>query len=156
MIALYPGTFSPLSLGHEDIIIRASKLFNQLVIGVSIDNSKNNKYSLEERLFMLSLFSKNLPNVTFEAYTGLTVDFAVKKNAGVIVRACRDTKDFNFEASLANMNNIINSKIESIILISSDSTRSISSSNIRSILDAGGDASCFLSNEVCNYLKSLK
>ena len=155
MIALYPGTFSPLSLGHEDIITRVSKLFDHLVVGVSKDNLKNNKYSLEERLHMLSFLSKSLPNVTCESYSGLTVDFATKKKAEVIVRACRDTNDFNFEASLFSMNNKINPKIESIIMISSDSTKSISSSNIMSILNAGGDASSFLSNEVYNYLRGL-
>ncbi len=152
MIALYPGSFDPLSLGHEDVIIRASKLFDHLIVGVSDDNSKHNKYSLEERLHMLSLISNKLPNVTCESYSGLTVDFAIKKNAKVIVRGCRDSSDFNFEASLSGMNKVINPKIESIIMISSDSTKSFSSSNIRCILDAGGDTSSFLSNEVYNYL----
>jgi len=155
MIALYPGTFDPLSLGHEDVIIRASKLFDHLIVGVSNDNKKNKKYSLEERLYMLSLISKELPNVTCESYSGLTVDFANKKNAKVIVRGCRDSSDFNFEASLSGMNKIINPKIESIIIISSDSTKSISSSNIRCIIDAGGDTSSLLSNEVYNYLRKL-
>ena len=152
MNAMYPGTFDPLTLGHEEIINRAAKISDNLLVAVAVNSSKTTMFDLQDRLKLVEIITSRYPNVTFGSYEGLTVDFAIKKNAKVMVRGCRDSSDFNFEASLFGMNKIINPQIESIIMISSDSTKSISSSNIRCILDAGGDTSSFLSNEVYNYL----
>ena len=156
MIALYPGTFDPLSLGHEDVIIRASKLFDHLIVGVSNDNSKNNKYSLEERLHMLSLISKKLPNVTCESYSGLTVDFANANNIDVIIRGARNSTDFNYESQIAQMNNTMDNALESIFFIASDPYKSITSSLVREVISLNGDYSKFVSQEVANFLNKIK
>ena len=121
MKVLYPGTFDPLTLGHEDIIGRASKLFDNLLIAVVKDSTKSTMFKLEDRLKFLQIITSQYSNVTFTSYEGLTVEFAKANNIDVILRGTRDSTDFNYESQMAQMNNTMDDKLESIFLIASDS-----------------------------------
>ena len=114
MIALYPGSFDPITLGHEDIILRASKQFNTLVVGISEDNLKINFLNLEQRLELArSLFSDH-SNIKIMSYQGLTVDFSRKLNASVIVRGLRNGNDFQTESQMAQLNSQLAPEVETI------------------------------------------
>tara|TARA_B110000008_G_C16844538_1_gene514131 strand:+ start:436 stop:909 length:474 start_codon:yes stop_codon:yes gene_type:complete len=156
MKVLYPGTFDPLTLGHEDIIGRASKLFDNLLIAVVKDSTKSTMFKLEDRLKFLQIITSQYSNVTFTSYEGLTVEFAKANNIDVILRGTRDSTDFNYESQMAQMNNTMDDKLESIFLIASDSYKSITSSLVRQVIDLKGDYSKFISQEIANQIKKLK
>tara|TARA_B100001173_G_scaffold222142_1_gene192360 strand:- start:223 stop:696 length:474 start_codon:yes stop_codon:yes gene_type:complete len=156
MKVLYPGTFDPLTLGHEDIIGRASKLFDNLLIAVVKDSTKSTMFKLEDRLNFLQIITSQYSNVTFTSYEGLTVEFAKANNIDVILRGTRDSTDFNYESQMAQMNNAMDDKLESIFLIASDSYKSITSSLVRQVIDLKGDYSKFISQEIANQIKKLK
>jgi len=156
MKVLYPGTFDPLTLGHEDIIGRASKLFDNLLIAVVKDSTKSTMFKLEDRLKFLQIITSQYSNVTFTSYEGLTVEFAKANNIDVILRGIRDSTDFNYESQMAQMNNTMDDKLESIFLIASDSYKSITSSLVRQVIDLKGDYSKFISQEIANQIKKLK
>ncbi|MFL2980508.1 MAG: pantetheine-phosphate adenylyltransferase [Methylophilaceae bacterium] len=156
MKVLYPGTFDPLTLGHEDIIGRASKLFDNLLIAVVKDSTKSTMFKLEDRLKFLQIITSQYSNVTFTSYEGLTVEFAKANNIDVILRGTRDSTDFNYESQMAQMNHTMDDKLESIFLIASDSYKSITSSLVRQVIDLKGDYSKFISQEIANQIKKLK
>lgn len=156
MKVLYPGTFDPLTLGHEDIIGRASKLFDNLLIAVVKDSTKSTMFKLEDRLKFLQIITSQYSNVTFTSYEGLTVEFAKANNIDVILRGTRDSTDFNYESQMAQMNNTMDDKSESIFFIASDTYKSITSSLVRQVIDFKGDYSKFISQEVANQIKRLK
>ena len=156
MKVLYPGTFDPLTLGHEDIIARASKIFDHLLVAVVTDSAKSTMFKLEDRLKFVQIITSQYSNVTFTSYEGLTVEFAKANNIDVILRGARDSTDFNYESQMAQMNNTMDDKLESIFLIASDSYKSITSSLVRQIIDLKGDYSKFISQEIANQIKKLK
>ena len=156
MIALYPGSFDPITLGHEDIILRASKQFNTLVVGISEDNLKINFLNLEQRLELArSLFSDH-SNIKIMSYQGLTVDFSRKLNASVIVRGLRNGNDFQTESQMAQLNSQLAPEVETIFFNSMDKYRSISSSLVRQIHFLNGDTSPLVSPKTQTVLESLK
>ena len=156
MKVLYPGTFDPLTLGHEDIIARASKIFDHLLVAVVTDSAKSTMFKLEDRLKFVQIITSQYSNVTFTSYEGLTVEFAKANNIDVILRGARDSTDFNYESQMAQMNNTMDDKSESIFFIASDTYKSITSSLVRQIIDFKGDYSKFISQEVANQIKRLK
>ena len=155
MKVLYPGTFDPLTLGHEDIIGRASKLFDNLLVAVVKDSAKSTMFKLEDRLKFVQIITSQYSNVTFTSYEGLTVEFAKGNNIDVILRGARDSTDFNYESQIAQMNNAMNNELESIFFIASDSYKSITSSLVRQVIELKGDYSKFISKEVANQIKKL-
>ena len=156
MKVLYPGTFDPLTLGHEDIIARASKIFDHLLVAVVTDSAKSTMFKLEDRLKFVQIITSQYSNVTFTSYKGLTVEFAKANNIDVILRGVRDSTDFNYESQMAQMNNTMDDKSESIFFIASDTYKSITSSLVRQVIDFKGDYSKFISQEVANQIKRLK
>ena len=156
MKVLYPGTFDPLTLGHEDIIARASKIFDHLLVAVVTDSAKSTMFKLEDRLKFVQIITSQYSNVTFTSYEGLTVEFAKANNIDVILRGVRDSTDFNYESQMAQMNNTMDDKSESIFFIASDTYKSITSSLVRQVIDFKGDYSKFISQEVANQIKRLK
>ena len=156
MKVLFPGTFDPLTLGHEDIIARASKIFDHLLVAVVTDSAKSTMFKLEDRLKFVQIITSQYSNVTFTSYEGLTVEFAKANNIDVILRGARDSTDFNYESQMAQMNNTMDDKSESIFFIASDTYKSITSSLVRQVIDFKGDYSKFISQEVANQIKRLK
>ena len=155
MNAMYPGTFDPLTLGHEEIINRAAKLFDNLLVAVAVNSSKPTMFNLQDRLKLVEIVSSRYPNVTFSSYEGLTIDFANTNNTNVIVRGARNSTDFNYESQISQMNNTMDSALESIFFIASDPFKSITSSLVRQVIDLNGDYSKFISKDVANHLVKI-
>ena len=155
MNAMYPGTFDPLTLGHEEIINRAAKLFDNLLVAVAVNSSKPTMFNLQDRLKLVEIVSSRYPNVTFSSYEGLTIDFANTNNINVIVRGARNSTDFNYESQISQMNNTMDSALESIFFIATDPFKSITSSLVRQVIDLNGDYSKFISKDVANHLVKL-
>ena len=156
MNAMYPGTFDPLTLGHEEIINRAAKLFDNLLVAVAVNSSKPTMFNIQDRLRLVEIVSSRYPNVTFSSYEGLTIDFANTNNINVIVRGARNSTDFNYESQISQMNNTMDSSLESIFFIASDPFKSITSSLVRQVIDLNGDYSKFISKDVANHLEKIK
>ena len=114
--AIYPGSFDPITFGHIDIIERASKIVDELVVGVLCNSAKNPLFSLDERVSMIEEMTKHLPNVTVQAFDGLLVDYMNKIGATLIVRGLRAVTDFEYELQIAQTNHVQNENIETIFL----------------------------------------
>jgi len=156
MNAMYPGTFDPLTLGHEEIINRAAKISDNLLVAVAVNSSKTTMFDLQDRLKLVEIITSRYPNVTFGSYEGLTVDFANTNNIDVIIRAVRNSTDFNYESQIAQMNNTMDNALESIFFIASDPFKSITSSLVRQVINLNGDYSKFISKDVVNHLEKIK
>ena len=155
--AIFPGTFDPITNGHIDIILRGSKIFDEITIGVYKDSNKNLMFDTDERTKLIEDVIKDLSNVKILQYTGLTVNFAKNIGASVIIRGLRIGNDFEYEREMALMNRQINPDIELVCLISSINNQFISSSRIKEICLLGGDVSSLVSNNVLEAInKKLK
>ena len=113
--AIYPGSFDPITFGHIDIIERASKIVDELVVGVLCNSAKNPLFSLDERVSMIEEMTKHLPNVTVQAFDGLLVDYMNKIGATLIVRGLRAVTDFEYELQIAQTNHVQNENIDTIL-----------------------------------------
>lgn len=142
--AIYPGSFDPVTYGHIDIIERASKIFDELVVAVLNNKAKSPLFSVDERVNILNEVLGNIPNVRVESYEGLLVDFAVNCNAGVIVRGLRAVTDFEYELQLAQTNNVLNGGIDTVFLTTSLKYAYLSSSTVKEVASYGGDIDKFV------------
>ena len=140
-IGIYPGSFDPVTLGHLDIIERASRLVDKLIIGVLVNGTKKPMFSLEERVALLKEVTKDMPNVVVEANTGLLVDFAKEKNATVIFRGLRAVSDFEYELQMSQINNALYGEIDTVFLTTRLEYAYLSSSGVKEIAVFGGDIS---------------
>lgn len=147
-IAVYPGSFDPVTLGHLDIIVRASKLFDKLIVGVLNNNIKSPLFLVEERVNMLSEVTKDLPNVEVQSFSGLLVDFAKNNNANAVVRGLRAITDFEYELQMAQTNRILSEQVDTIFLTTNIEYSYLSSSTVKEVAMFGGDISKFLPKEV--------
>lgn len=151
--ALYPGTFDPISNGHIDIIKRAKKLFDKIIISVAISDSKQPMFSIEKRVQMAKLATCNIAGVSVEPFSNLLVDFARQKDVFIIIRGLRAVSDFEYELQMGYANTSLEQKIETVHLMPSLHNAFISSSVIRSILKHGGDASHLYPSEIDTFIK---
>lgn len=143
--AMYPGTFDPITLGHEDLVRRASRLFDRVVVAIAANPSKEPMFSLEERVELARSSMADLDNVEVSGYDGLTVDFANENNLSVIMRGLRAVSDFEYEFQLANMNRHLAVDVETVFLTPNENYNFVSSSLVREICSMGGDISEFVS-----------
>ena len=142
--AIYPGSFDPVTLGHIDVIRRASKLFDHLIIGVLNNRAKTPLFSVEERVKMLEDVTSYLPNVEVRSFGGLLVDFVHQCRADVIVRGLRAITDFEYELQMAQTNRVIAPDIDTIFLTTNLKYSYLSSSIVKEIAGYGGDIDAFL------------
>ncbi len=147
-IALFPGTFDPITLGHTDIIDRALNLFDKLYIGIGSNNNKQPMFSLEKRLAWIKEVYKNEPKIEAVSYEGLTADFCKSLNAKYILRGIRYVSDFEYEKSIADVNRMMDTELETIFLTCSPQYSSFSSTLVRDVIRNNGDASLFLPKAV--------
>jgi len=152
MRALFPGSFDPITLGHEDVINRATKIFDKVIVAVAEDNNKNSLLNLEQRLELVSEIYQDNPKVETVSFSGLTIEFAQTKDANIILRSIRNTIDFESELQLAKMNQAIASSIETIFIAPSNDYQFISSTLVRQIHQLGGKMDAFVSPNVIRYL----
>jgi pantetheine-phosphate adenylyltransferase len=147
-IALFPGTFDPITVGHVNILKRAIPLFEEIVIGIGNNSSKSTLFPLEQREKWIQDIFKDMPTVSVASYDGLTVDFCQKINANYILRGLRSMSDFDYEKNIAQMNKLVSENVESIFLMCDPAYSPISSSIVRDLIRNGGDASPYLPAEI--------
>ena len=145
--AIFPGSFDPLTLGHCEIIEKATQLFDELIVSVGNNSEKKYKFTLDKRLEFISSEFKNNPKVIVKSYDGLTAEFCKKMNVNHIVRGLRNPADFEFEKKIALFNNSLE-KIETIFFLTSPNYAFISSSIVREIIDNNGDYRKFVPKSV--------
>ena len=146
--AIYPGSFDPVTLGHLDIIKRASKIFDELIVGVLNNNSKSPLFSVEKRVKMLNDVVKDLPNVKVMSFEGLLVDFARKVDAQIIVRGLRAVTDFEYELQMSQTNTVLNENVDTIFFTTNLEYAYLSSSTVREAAYFGADISKFVPESV--------
>lgn len=152
--AMYPGTFDPITNGHEDLIRRASRVFDAVVIAVAASPGKAPLFSLEERVSMVKDTLADEPRVRVTGYEGLTVDFARENGLGVILRGLRAVSDFEYEFQLAAMNRHLTQDVETIFMTPTEQYTFVSSTLVREIAELGGDVSSFVNHTVEARLKA--
>ena len=151
--AIYPGSFDPLTNGHLDVIQRAAKLFDRVVVAVASNESKYPLFTKDERVALVKKAVAKLPNVEADAFDGLLVEYVAAKQAQVIVRGLRAVSDFEFEFQLALMNRKLDEKIETIFMMPKDTYTFLSSRIVKEIARLGGDVSSFVPPNVQIALK---
>jgi pantetheine-phosphate adenylyltransferase len=145
---MYPGTFDPITLGHEDLVRRAGRLFDKVFVAIAANPGKEPMFSLEERVDLAKSVLSGISNVEVGGDEGLTVDFARDNNLQVIVRGLRAISDFEYEFQLANMNRHLNADVETAFLTPTETYTYISASLVREICTMGGDIAEFVSPKV--------
>ena len=153
-VAVYPGSFDPVTMGHLDIIKRASKVVDELIVSVLNNNSKSPLFSVENRVKMLEEVVKDLPNVKVMSFEGLLVDFAKEVNAKVIVRGLRAVTDFEYELQMAQTNRIVNPKVDTMFLVTSEEYSYLSSTVLKEIARYGGALDRFAPPYIIEKVKS--
>lgn len=146
--AMYPGTFDPITLGHEDLVRRARRLFDRVVVAIAANPGKEPMFSLDERVGLARTALADMKNVEVTGYSGLTVDFARENNLQVIVRGLRAVSDFEYEFQLASMNRHLTDEVETLFLTPTEQFTFISSGLVREIASMGGDVTDFVSPQV--------
>ncbi len=148
LTAVYPGTFDPMTLGHADLMRRASRLFGRLILAVAAGHHKKTMFSLEERLAMAQELARQHGNVEVIAFSGLLSDFVVKHGGKVVVRGLRAVSDFEYEFQMAGMNRHLMPDVETVFLTPSDQYQFVSGTFVREIAMLGGDVSKFVAPSV--------
>lgn len=151
--AIFPGTFDPITKGHVDLVARAVKLFDSVVVSVAENKSKKPCFTLEERVSMAQDALSAFPRVEVYGFDTLLVDFVKEKQATTIVRGVRVVSDFEYEFQLANMNRRLNPEIDTVFLTPSEEYSFISSSLVREVAALGGDTSAFVGESISQLLQ---
>jgi pantetheine-phosphate adenylyltransferase len=147
-IAVFPGSFDPITVGHVDLVERALPLFDKIVVAVGINSQKKYLFDLDRRMDWLRAVFAHEPKVEVGSFEGLTADYAKKIGARYLLRGLRNASDFDYEKTISQLNNIIGDGLETIFLIAQPGYSHISSTIVREIIKGGGDASPFLPEEV--------
>jgi len=152
-IAVYPGTFDPITLGHEDIVRRAADLFDEVIVAVAGSTNKNTLFSLEERVVLANTVFDSATNIKVIGFSGLLMQFVQDQGAKMVVRGLRATSDFEYEFQLAGMNRKLYPQFETLFLTPSEQFMFISSSLVREVATLGGDVHAFVSSTVEDAIK---
>ncbi len=147
-IGIYPGSFDPATMGHLDVIERASRLYDKLIVVVMVNTSKKSMFSKEEKVSFLKRITKHLPNVEIDFFGGLLADYAREKGACAIVKGLRAVSDFEYEFQMALANRKLNPDVDTVFLTTSAQYMYLSSSIVKEIALMGGDISGFVSDEI--------
>src|SRR5574342_16879 len=140
-IAVCPGSFDPITYGHLDIITRAAKVFDELYVVVLNNSSKQPLFSVDERIELIKMVTKNIPNAKVDSFQGLLVDYAESVNANAIIRGLRAVSDFEYEMQITSMNRVLNDKIETFFIMTNNQFSFLSSSIVKEVAKYNGDIS---------------
>jgi pantetheine-phosphate adenylyltransferase len=154
LTAVYPGTFDPMTLGHADLMRRAARLFDRLIVAVAAGHHKRTMFTVEERLDMAKELASGHPNVEVIAFAGLLRDFVVSHDGKVVVRGLRAVSDFEYEFQMAGMNRQLMPDVETVFLTPSDQYQFVSGTFVREIAMLGGDVSKFVAPSVLARLRA--
>jgi len=151
--AVFPGTFDPFTLGHEDVIHKAQKIFGKIHIAIGINTNKTHLFSLEQRLAMIKHLYNKDATIIVSSFEGLTTEFCKKIEAPFIIRGIRNTPDFEHEKSILEMNEALDPELETIFLTTKPNNQAISSTIVREIYKSGGPIEAFVPMEVAEVIK---
>lgn len=154
VLAVYPGTFDPITLGHEDVVRRAAQLFDEVIVAVAAGHHKKTLFDLDERIAMVTEAMRPYPQVRVESFSGLMRDFIVERGAKAMVRGLRAVTDFDYEFQLAGMNRHLMPEVETVFLTPGDKYQFISSTFVREIASLGGEVDKFVSPAVQQRLRA--
>jgi len=152
-VAVYAGSFDPITLGHLDVVRRATGLFDQVIVGVAQRPDKHPLFTLDERVKLIKEAVKELPGVKVEGFHGLLVDFALRKHASAVVRGLRAVMDFDYEFQMALTNRKLAAQVETIFFVPTEKYFYLSSSLVRELAAVGGQLSCFVPTAVERALR---
>lgn len=155
-IAVYPGSFDPLTLGHLDIILRGAKVFDKVIVAVLNNIQKNSMFTVEERLEMSRKVLGKYDNIEVQSFEGLLVDFMEEVGAGIILKGLRAVSDFDYELQMAHINKQLSKDVETVLMMTNPKYSYISSSNIKQIVHFNGDITNFVPEEILDeiYIKA--
>ena len=153
-IALFPGTFDPLTLGHHDLVTRAARLFDEVVIAVALSPGKRPLFELDERIALAQEVCRELPNVRVEGFSGLLIDYARHCGASILVRGIRSMTDFDYESQLAAMYRRLMPELEIVFLPPAEQHAFISSTLVREVALHGGDIRAFVNPAIASAIES--
>ena len=156
VIAVYPGTFDPITLGHEDVVYRAAQMFDKVVVAVAAAHHKKTLFTLDERLTLAKEVTQDFGNVEVVSFTGLLCDFVHSQGARVIVRGLRSVTDYDYETQMAGMNRHLAPEVDTIFLHTSASVQHISSTLVREISALGGKVEGLVSPAVLKALQAKR
>ncbi len=151
--AVYPGSFDPITNGHLDIIKRAAKLYDRIIVGVLTNSSKKPLFSVEERMEMIRTVTSDLDNVYVDSFSGLLVDFAKANKVSVIVKGLRTVDDFEYEFQMALLNKTLDPEIETMFMMTNSKYSYISSSMVKELAGFGGDLTDLVPAQIVNNIK---
>ena len=152
-VAVYPGSFDPITNGHLDIINRASRLYDRVVVGVLNNQSKSPVFTAEERKQMIDKATAGIENVSCDVFSGLLVDFAKQKEASVIIKGLRTVADFEYEFQMALLNKALNSEYETVFMMTDSKFSYISSSMVKEVAKYNGDLTGFVPHSILEVIK---
>ncbi|MBQ5695874.1 MAG: pantetheine-phosphate adenylyltransferase [Clostridium sp.] len=156
-VAIYPGSFDPITNGHLDIITRGSKVFDKLIVGVLVNVDKVGLFSIEERVELIKRVTSHLENVEVVSFKGLLVDLAKKNDARVILKGLRAVSDFEYEFQMALMNSQLDSNVETLFMTTSAANSFLSSSSVKQVAKFGGDIKGLVPDEIVDdVIKKIK
>ena len=147
-IAVFPGSFDPITKGHEDLVKRAIPLFDEIIVAIGVNSQKNTLYTLEERLEWLQKVFSDCPTVKIDHFEKLTAHYCQRVNAKYLIRGLRNAADFDYEKTISQLNNIVGGGLQTIFFIAEPEFSHISSTIVREIIKGGGDASIFIPNKI--------
>ena len=147
-IAVFPGSFDPITTGHVNLIKRSLPLFDKIVVSIGVNSSKKTLFTLEQRMEWLESVFADEPKIEIANFTGLTVDFCKSIGAGYLIRGLRNSSDFDYEKTISQLNSVLGDGLETFFLISKPGFSHISSTIVREIIKAGGDASAFVPAQI--------
>lgn len=155
-IAVFPGSFDPITLGHESVIRRAAPLFDKIIVAVGINSQKNTYFDVDLRLKMIDSTFEDCPNVFSDSYSGLTVEYCKRVGAQFLLRGLRTAADFEFERSIGQMNKLLEKNIETVFMLTQPEHTPLNSSIVRDILRNQGDAEQFVPKAAWNLIQKNK
>lgn len=156
VVAVYPGTFDPITNGHSDLVLRAAGLFDRVVVAIAANPGKTPLFDLQQRVVMAERILSRFDNVEVCGFSDLLVDFVKQKKAKVILRGLRAVSDFEYEMQLASMNRHLDNSLETVFMTPSEETSFISASLVKEIALHGGDVSPFVHKDVVDALNSMR
>ncbi|MBM72545.1 MAG: pantetheine-phosphate adenylyltransferase [Crocinitomicaceae bacterium] len=151
--AVFAGSFDPITLGHENVVRRSVSLFDEIIVAVGVNFNKESRFSKEDRIVMLEAVFSDLPSVMVQSYSGLTADFCMEIGASWLLRGVRNSSDFEYECTIAQMTKKLAPTLETTILFTKEEFSSISSTIVRDVIANGGDVSEFVPAAALEFIK---